>query len=151
MGNTLKMIVQNGVEFDLPPDLTEALKEADARIEAAVSFSTDETWTGGYWTDPVTGERKKIYRKVVDCGALPNTANKTIPHGLASSDIAVRLYGIAYAPGINAQQALPSPNPVAALSIAIWLSGGNIYLYSLTDVSMYTVSSVTIEYTKGNI
>ena len=69
--------------------LVQAMSDVDARIEATVSYSTAETWTGGYWIDG-----KKIYRKVVDCGALPNAATKNVPHGIVNPYMFIRCRGM---------------------------------------------------------
>ena len=40
-------------------------------------YSTDEVETGMYWIDG-----KPIYRKVINCGALPNNAAKDTAHNI---------------------------------------------------------------------
>lgn len=46
----------------------------------AFQFSTDEKPVG-MWTD-----RKILYAKTVDCGALPNASEKTVNHGILNID-----------------------------------------------------------------
>ena len=46
-------------------------------VADSLSYSTDETLTGGKWIDG-----KPIYRKVIDCGALPNNTTKYVTTGL---------------------------------------------------------------------
>ena len=44
-----------------------------------MDYSTSEQDTGCKWIDG-----KKIYRKTIDFGALPNNNNKKVPHGISN-------------------------------------------------------------------
>jgi hypothetical protein len=91
----------------------------------SASYSTAETWTGGYWTDG-----KKIYRKVVECGALPDFARKDIAHGIQNLKDVVRIYGVAYRVSGGAILPLPFatsyPANTITDNISIQIDGTNI-------------------------
>ncbi len=57
-------------------------------VAESLSYSTTEQKTGGVWIDG-----KPIYRKVVNFGALLNTANKTVAHNIANIDKIVKMFG----------------------------------------------------------
>jgi len=67
------------------------------------SYSTNETDTGQKWIDG-----KTIYRKVIDCGALPNATTKNIPTNLSNIFI-IKLQGFAY--NSNAYLTIPDIIP----------------------------------------
>ena len=54
-------------------DLVSAINENNTNIVGLETYSLNETDTGKIWIDG-----SKIYRKVIDFGALPNTATKEI-------------------------------------------------------------------------
>lgn len=107
-------------------------------------YSTDEIDTGKTWIDG-----KKIYRKVVDCGALPNSTTKTVPHGISNLDWVVDLKGISeYNTGITFI-ILPEPHPASiGSSVQLYVSGDNIAIRDGSDLSGYNNTKVIIEYTK---
>jgi len=103
------------------------------------SYSTAETLTNKTWVDG-----KPIYRKVVNCGALPNNATKTVAHGLPSPRTIVSISGF------SAGLPLPSPSTTSlGESVQMWIDGTNINIRTGSDRSAHTPSWVTIEYTKG--
>ena len=55
------------------------------------SYSTSEVKTNATWIDG-----KKIYRKTIDVGALPNTTSKNVAHGISALGIVVDMRGIAF-------------------------------------------------------
>lgn len=106
------------------------------------SYSLDEQLTGGTWIDG-----KPIYRKTVDCGALPNSTKKTVAHGINNIDWVVAIHGTAHAdPNIF----IPLPFPTSATSYIVQLdcNGTSVVINTSNDFSLYTKSYVTIEYTK---
>lgn len=82
----------NFVNNDAPYLNAENLNQMQDNIEEAIgdTYSTKETFTGKYWIDG-----KKIYRKVIDIGTLPNAAYKEVEHGISDLDLAIdiRLIG----------------------------------------------------------
>ena len=51
-------------------------------------YSLEETFTGKYWIDG-----KKIYRKVIDCGTMPNNEEKGVATGLTNI-VPIKLWGL---------------------------------------------------------
>ena len=110
------------------------------------NFSTTEQWTGGYWIDG-----KKIYRKVVDCGALPGATSKVIPHNISNFAMAHYIYGVGWRSG-GASFPIPfaatSPGWTAGDGVAVVISSTGIIIY--TGGGGWPVNSayITLEYTK---
>lgn len=106
-----------------------------------ITYSTTEQLTGDVWIDG-----KPIYRKTVDCGALPNATNKNVAHG-ASVDRIVNTYGVGYRSSDNFMPVIPYTALTTNQSIQVFANNVNIVLttgINRTDVLAW----VTIEYTK---
>jgi len=69
--------------------LINALSQATAAFSTAMSYSLSEQWTGGYWIDG-----KKIYRKTINLGTLPNNTSKTVPHNILNISTKIMLSGM---------------------------------------------------------
>ena len=114
------------------------------QVEANASYSTSEQWTGGYWIDG-----KKIYRKVVDCGALPNATTKTVAHGIYNIANVLSMKGWAYSSTkgfINMPFPMPG-NAAYGLSLTMPLPLASISLSTSSNYSDYAVSYCILEYT----
>lgn len=118
----------NGVDFDGTADIYDTYSTTEHRI--------------GTWIDG-----KPLYRKVINFGALPNTTNKNVAHGISNLDKTIRLYGIAQTPIVI------TPLPYTDGGIPQNTIGlchdkiGNITILTWMDYSTST-AIVIIEYTK---
>ena len=118
------------------------LNQLQTNIENTLNtYSTSEirigTWING----------KPLYRKVIDCGSLPNNNIKTIATGLnfSTTCVAKKIEGIAtYANGLSLSLPYPSANYPIYINID---SDNNISITTNIDRSNAT-GYVTIEYIK---
>lgn len=111
-------------------------------VAESLSYSTTEQATGGKWIDG-----KPIYRKVIDCGTLPNGTTKTIANAFSNVDTIIQIKGVAQSTGYT----LPIPyNDIVAnnggLRVFI-LDKKDIELGTGTNFSAYT-GILIVEYTK---
>ena len=143
----------NFVNNDAPYLSAENLNQMQDNIEEAIgdTYSTEETFTGKYWIDG-----KKIYRKIIDFGALPNATIKNVLTGLQIESInIVNYYGIANgtdASGNRFSLTLPDTHPngpeqATRLSINTKENEYNLFIITGIDRSNYT-AYIIIEYTK---
>ncbi len=116
------------------------LNDVKNYINSANSYSTDEVKTGGKWIDG-----KPIYRKTIDCGALPNNTYKNVNHNITNLDIIIKCYGEAR--GSTARIVLPNASAIPANAIEIYLDGEYVVIQTGNDRSGYN-GYVTVEYTK---
>lgn len=89
---------------------------------------------------------KSVYRMVVDFGALPNTAAKSVAHTISGWTSAFRLtqlYGAATDP--VALQGLSLPNDGILLSV----DSTNVTVTTTSNRSAFTASTIVVEYTKA--
>jgi len=110
------------------------------------SYSTEEHLTGKKWIDG-----KPIYRKVIDCGMLPNATSKSTATGLTNIGTIISIKGIANTTDANTCVPIPYVSINAndtSLNIACYYANGNIILKTFIDMTVYTKSYVTLEYTK---
>ena len=106
------------------------------------SYSTSEVKTNATWIDG-----KPIYKKTIDCGALPNATGKSVAHGITNLGDLVKLEGGAIFPGYN-WIPLPYPDQSGSGVVGIILNPTVVYIFSGENRSQYTKSYVTLWYTK---
>lgn len=100
--------------------------------------STSQTDTGKVWT---SGDI--IYRKVVDCGSMPNTTLKNVAHGISS------LVGITKIEGVvnNGSPGTSLPLPYVGTTAAIQIQVDTTYIKITTDANFSSYSGfVILEY-----
>jgi hypothetical protein len=105
------------------------------------NYSTEEVRVGT-WIDG-----KPIYKKTVSLGALPNAEDKIIDHGITNLEWLVKSEGMA---GNGSGFILLSRpgNEVNAGLVRHRVAMTSITLSTLTDLSTYTTSYLTLWYTK---
>jgi len=108
-------------------------------------FSTEEINTGVKWVDG-----KDIYKKTVNCGALPNATTKQVPHGITDIDTIIRFHGGARtAAGTFMPFNIARPDGLT-LMIGADVTTSNIQIFTGSDRSSMT-GEATIYYTKQNV
>lgn len=96
-------------------------------------------------------EMRQVFNKVVNFGALPNAAIKTVAHGIAVNTgyTFTRIYGCATDPIGLVAIPLPYVDPaVLANGILLSVGAANVTITTAADYSAYTVSYVVLEYIK---
>ena len=114
-------------------------------IENAIkdTYSTDEIKIGTWINN------KPIYRKVIDCGALPNANVKNVEHDISNLDTVTLIRGVAYNPTSETRLPLPySDIGSASWSVQMFCNQTQIVLITGDNKSVYQQSCVIIEYTK---
>lgn len=90
-------------------------------------------------------EQRQVYRKVVNFGALLNTAAKSEPHGLTMTNSVsmTRMYGAATDPvGLN-YVAIPNTD------IKLVANNQNVTITTTANYAAYTICYVVLEYLKS--
>ena len=103
-------------------------------------YSTTEKVIGT-WVDG-----KPLYRKVFKFGAMPNTANKDIPHNISNLGITVNCYGMAVR--TSDSRALTIPDSASSGEITCSVTNTNVSVTTHSDRSSFNDSHIIIEYTK---
>ena len=107
------------------------------------TYSTTETRVGT-WIDG-----KPVYRKVVDCGALPNASTKNIAHGISNLNTVTSFQAIAKSPSSNAWLPIPATSPANVIyHVSIYMTNTNIVINTGDNKTAYTQTYAIIEYTK---
>jgi hypothetical protein len=102
---------------------------------------------------PSSTNVNQIYRKVVECGALPNIATTTTAHGIAgigNNWMFTRIYGVAREPaGAGARPFfIPLPNGDVTYPVGVMVDTTNINIISGVNLSAFTYSLIVLEYFK---
>ena len=103
------------------------------------SYSTSEVNTGKKWIDG-----KPIYRKVVDCGNLPNATSKTVNHNISNFGELVTMFARAYSNNTY----LPIPYGSTGDPAIIFITKTGVILSTTSNLSSWTDIKVILEYTK---
>lgn len=114
----------------------------DTEAQKSLVYSQNETDTGKIWIDG-----KKIYRKVINCGALPNNSLKNIPLNIVNIEEVINLTVTASSERDNLVLSLPFCN-INGDIVTVYRQNNDIVLGSNLDVSYYEKSFAILEYTK---
>ena len=105
-------------------------------------YSTSEIKTNNVWIDG-----KPIYRKVISCGALPNSTSKLVNHNISDIDNS-RIYGFAVRTSDKREFPLPFSGVYGSGNIQIDLTSTQIQITTDVDRSSFNESYIIVEYTK---
>ena len=95
--------------------------------------------------------RRQVFRKVVNFGALPNAATKSIAHRITTNETFTftRIYGTATDPGASAiTSAIPLPfsSPTLNQNISLTVDATNVNITTAIDYSAYTTTYIVLEW-----
>lgn len=157
----------NGIQSFVPNDLLIPTKFESAnpiltdyfrRMVSALNdkdigqYNTIPTVNGQKWFTPGDANRERfVYRLVVDFGALPNTATKTVAHNIPTTGNTVftRIYGTSTDLGattITAAIPLPFSSTTLNQNIILSVDATNVIITTGIDYSAYTTTYVVLEY-----
>jgi hypothetical protein len=110
-------------------------------------YPPDPTSTSATLTKPI---QRPVYRKVIDFGALPNAATKTVAHGLTVSAtmIWVNMYGCATDPVALIGIPIPYASDTASDNIELWVDNTNVNITTAADWRAYSKCYIVLEYLK---
>lgn len=140
--------IASGATLTLNTNYVEGtIAEALTRAE---TYSTTETKVG-------TWLGHDLYRKVIDCGALPNNAEKYTSSGISGSITLKSINGIARQTSTNSALPLPYVSDTSNYSLIMtWQGNGDaghpnyVRFYTNANLSGYDSSQVVIEYIKNS-
>ena len=91
---------------------------------------------------------RQVFRKVINFGALPNAASKSVAHGIAinSSYTFTRIYATASDVGALSYIPIPYASPTSANNIELSVNSTTVTINSGINRSNYTVCYVILEY-----
>lgn len=105
------------------------------------SYSLDEKWTGGYWIDG-----KKIYKKTINFGALPNNTTKNVAHNISNLENVIEVKGWTYA---FSQGWFPLPfASTGSYPIEVKVTSTNVVVVTTIERSGIGTCYITLYYTK---
>lgn len=119
-------------------------------------YQLTETANGQiYFHDPDLGSTssqtpimRQVYRKVINFGELPNTATKSVPHGIdITSDYTfTRIYGVAN--NVINQVYIPLPFAKTGNNVSLEVDTTNVDITTQTDRTLFDVTYIVLEYIK---
>lgn len=159
--NTLEPPLNENISFSEEWD---DFSELNTRWNREIARKVNKKDQGYYLDQEILNDQKffdaanrqqlqAIFRKVVDCGALPDTATKQVAHGIVGIGNAwmfTRIYGTAREPAGVAPRPyfIPIPN-VGAYQVEIMVDTTNINITTVANLSAFTQTYVVLEYWKA--
>jgi len=123
-------------------------------------YDPEEFVCGQIWfPDPTLGSssarkptERQVFRKVIDFGALPNTATKTVAHGITfpapNTYSFTRIYAAATDQTGGSYLPIPYASAVAANTIELSVDNTNVSITTGIDRTAWTITYVVLEYIK---
>lgn len=142
---------------DAKPFLVEQFKNLANAVNAReIGFFLEEELLSGKSLGPPAGisgqsdQFRAIFRKVVNFGALPNAAAKTVAHGITfdANFTLVAFWAAATDPVAFTALPIPYATETANGDIELSMDATNITITTSIDYSAYTRCLVTVEYAK---
>lgn len=110
------------------------------------SFNASSTATPGNTSNPAP---RQTFNKVIDFGALPNIATKSVAHGIVTNIgfSFTRIYACSTKP--DAVPANFAAIPIPTTGVTLTVDGTNVNITTTADMHLYTTTYVILEYIKG--
>lgn len=131
-------------------DIATATNTKDSGIYDAVETITGQSFLPTFSTQTAANVTyRTVFRKVIDFGGLPNTATKSVAHGITFGNTlsATKVYGASTAPGTS-WIPLPYASPVLANNIELNLDATNVNVTTGSNRTAYTRTFIIVEYIK---
>jgi hypothetical protein len=139
-------------------DVAHVLNIKDTGYYPTQHFACGQGWFQSFTVAPVSKpsgvDMRPVMRQTYNCGALPNTGNKPIAHGItidANHPIRfTRIFGTAN--DIASFRYIPLPHVSATDPVSISVNNTHINITTTSNMSAYTISYVTLEWiTEGSL
>ena len=97
---------------------------------------------------PTLATYRAVFRKVINFNGLPNTALKSVPHGILClpSTSFTRIYATATDPVNFDYIPIPYASPTLANNIELNVDGTNVNITTGSDRTLFTICYVILEY-----
>lgn len=125
-----------------------ALNLKDSGFYLQEEFVTGQAWFNAASSNPL--DLRGIFRKVIDFGSLPNTATKSVAHGITITNTFrfTHIYAIASDPVNLLYIPIPYAHPTDANNIALDVDATNVNITTGSDRTAFTTTYVVLEYSK---
>lgn len=131
-------------------DIATATNTKDSGIYDSVETITGQSFLPTFSIQTAASVTyRTVFRKVIDFGSLPNTATKSVAHGITFGTTlsATKIYGAATDPGTS-WLPLPYASPTAANNIELNLDATNVNVTTGSNRTAYTRTFIIVEYIK---
>lgn len=92
---------------------------------------------------------KTIYKKTIETGQLPDNGTKNTPHGISDLEYIVNFEAAALG-AVNGNKIWRPIPYVDSAVMTVYCTPTNVGIYTTFNASIYTISTVTLYYTKGS-
>jgi hypothetical protein len=130
----------------------------DSGYYTPVEFVNGQLFFPAPRTNPIPGQPlsyRQVFRKVINFGALPNNATKSVPHQLLIHDATnnlkftfTRIYGAASDLVNNEYIPLPYASSTGD-NVELYVTNSDVVVKTSSDWTLYTTTYVILEYLKN--
>jgi len=113
-------------------------------------YNNEETLTGQNYFDNDRNEKRPVYRKVIDFGALPSTANKQVAHGLDKTweYKFTRIYGVSSDSANKTYLPIPYATATAIDVIELYVDDTYVNITTGKNRASFDTTYVVLEYSE---
>lgn len=142
----LVRLYQNLNQLSLVTNVKDSGMYVDSEFVTSCQFFPNPALSSATGQAPVL---RQVFRKVINFGALPNTATKSVAHGIAptASFSFTRIYGCSTNPSTS-YIPLPYASPVLANNIELNADATNVNVTTGSNRTAYTITYIVLEYIK---
>lgn len=142
----LVRLYQNLNKMALVTNVKDSGMYVDSEFVTSCQYFADPNLSSATAQSPVL---RPVFRKVVNFGALPNTATKSVAHGIAptASFSFTRIYGCSTNPSTS-YIPLPYAAPVLVDNIELSADATNVTVKTGSNRTAYTITYIILEYIK---
>ncbi len=139
-------LYQNLNQLSLVVNVKDSGMYVDSEFVTSQQYFPNPSLSSGTAQSPVL---RQVFRKLVNFGALPNTATKSVAHNIAptASYSFVKIYGCSTNPSTS-YIPLPYASPVLTNNIELNADATNVTITTGSNRSAYTITYVILEYIK---
>ncbi len=144
--------------FTLPDNVQEwrtIIVDRELQTENAVNvkqngqYQTEEFPAGQQWFSSNVQGPRSSFRKVINFGALPNTAAKSVAHGMSVNSAFTITRLEAYASDTTGFNYIPIPFAAAANQISLTMDATNVTITTTSNRTNFNVCYVVIEFLRN--
>lgn len=126
-----------------------SLNNKDSALYTLEEFANSQLFFNPNSSD--VNSLRQVYRKVIDFGALPNTATKSVAHGITfdANCNMTRIYGASTDPVAFTYIPLPYASPTLANNIELYADATNVNVITGSNRTNYTRTVIILEWVKN--
>lgn len=132
----------DGTQWLMQPTMQMLFSGQGTKIPREQIYSTSEKIVG-CWTDG-----RPVYQKTISCGALPNSTQKEVAHGISNMGTVIKMSGYSVQTSASPRIYMDISSANNYWSVCVMVTPTYIRLLTNSDLSSANETYITVQYTK---